>query len=209
MKENYKITLEDAIYLSTYHTFEKVCEQYLKVLEKAQRGLIEFPQIIDKWGIKSWLCIIYDAHELDLNRITKVLELNEIKHTVVNDTLCVQCFTEEQENFVLGIALPDDVDDKNEEPQFDFSVEGLMRIIVGNDIHLTELKSDLNTHSMLIDLTMKAYTYIFNPLPFDEVGKRVQHGHWNECLEYAKKHNLAKPSLTLSPQIIAFFKQIF
>ena len=166
MKENYKITFEDAICLSTYCTFERVCEQYLKVLEKAQRGLIEFPQITDKWGIKSWLCVIYNAHELDLNRITKVLELNEIKHTIVKDTLCVQCFTEEQENFILEIVLPDDADDENEEPQFDFSVEGLMRMIVGNDTHLAELKADRTRHSMLIDLTMKAYTYILNPLPF-------------------------------------------
>ena len=206
MKENYKITFEDTVCLSKYYTFEKVCEQYLKVLEKAQRGLIEFPQIIDKWRIKSWLCVIYNTHELDLDRITKILELNEIKYTVVKDTLCVQCFTEEQENFILGIALPDD---ENEELQFDFSVEGLMRMIVGNDIHLAELKADRIHHSMLIDLTMKAYTYILNPLPFDEVGKRVQERHWQECLEYAKKHNLAEPSLTLSSQTIAFFNQIF
>ena len=207
MKENYKITFEDAICLSQYHTFERVCEQYLKVLEKAQKGLIEFPQIIDKWKIKSWLCVIYNAHELDLDKITKVLDLNEIKYTVVKDTLCVQCFTEEQESFILGIVCPDD--DENEEPQFDFSVEGLMRMIVGNDEHLAELKSDLRTHSMLINLTMKAYTYILNPLPFDEVGKRVQRGHWDECIKYAHKHNLAEPSLTLSPQIIDFFKKIF
>lgn len=209
MMKDYKITFEDAICLSTYCTFEKVCEQYLKVLEKAQRGLIEFPQIINKWGIKSWLCVIYNAHELDLNRITKVLELNEIKYTIVKDTLCVQCFTEDQENFVLEIILPDDTEDENKEPQFDFSVEGLMRMIVGNDMHFEELKADKTRHSMLIDLTMKAYTYILNPLPFDEVGKRVQRGHWDECIKYAHKHNLAEPSLTLSPQVIAFFKQIF
>lgn len=95
------------------------------------------------------------------------------------------------------------------EPKFDFSVEGVMHMIVNDDKLLAEMKSEKDSHSTLIDLTMKAYTYILNPLPFDEVGKRNRDAHWQDCIDYANKYGLDKPCLTLTPKYVAFFKQIW
>ena len=236
----FRIKLNENI-ITNYISFKKCCKMFLKFIEWYHTDLIEsLPRIVDEFGVQSDLFI---AYEENMDRIKNVLKSYNRRYAIIDEIVCVQTFSYEDENFVSSLILDcseevfeieemeeiedfyeveeieDDFEENDEdtlkefcgikEESFDFSIEGLMQRIVANDELLETMKVDKDSHSRLIDLVMKAYTYLINPLPYDEVAIDVKKGHWEECIKYAEMHDLEKPCLTLNREYVEFFKQIF
>lgn len=195
--------------VTNYIPFKKCCEMYIKFIEWYHENLVNLPHIVDENNVQSDLFFVYGDNNMD--KITNVLKSYSRRYAIVDETICIQTFSDEDENFVADLILDylEELEEVEEETTFDFSIENIMRRIVGNDNVLKRMKADKYEHSRLIDMTMKAYTYLINPLPCDEKAKEVQKGHWEECMKYAKIHDLDKPCLTLNREYIEFFKQIF
>lgn len=215
----FNIKLNENI-ITNYISFKKCCKMYIKFIEWYNKDLVEsLPHIVDKFGVQSDLFLVYEENNMD--KIKNVLKSYNRRYAIIDETVCIQTFSEEDENFVAGLILDymeelveieEDYEIEEfyeDEEDIDYSIEGLMRMIVANDELLEKMKADKDEHSHLIDLTMKAYTYLINPLPCDELAKEVQQGHWEECIRYAKMHDLDKPCLTLNREYIEFFKKIF
>lgn len=98
----FRIKLDENI--TNYITFKKCCKMYIKFIDWYHKDLIEsLPHIIDEFGVQSDLFFVYEDNNTD--KIKNILESYNRRYVIIDKTICIQTFSEEDENFVASLIL--------------------------------------------------------------------------------------------------------